>query len=89
MNPRLTEAPSWRALQARYEKVKDIQLRQLSAADLSRGDRLAVAKAAPHVWFFATRRPQDGNPLTASLASAHRTDLSRCDRSVSSVIQPR
>ena len=45
MNQRLTEAPSWHALQAHYEKVKDIQLRQLFAGDPNRGDRL-VAKAA-------------------------------------------
>ena len=45
MNQRLTESPSWRALQAHYEKMKDIQLRQLFAGDPNRGDRL-VAKAA-------------------------------------------
>ena len=45
MNQRLTESPSWHALQAHYEKMKDIQLRQLFAGDPNRGDRL-VAKAA-------------------------------------------
>ena len=45
MNQRLTKSPSWRALEAHYEKMKDIQLRQLFAGDPNRGDRL-VAKAA-------------------------------------------
>jgi glucose-6-phosphate isomerase len=45
MNQRLTEASSWHALQAHYEKVKDVQLRQLFAGDPSRGDRLATEAA--------------------------------------------
>jgi len=45
MNQRLTEAPSWHALQAHYETVKDVQLRQLFADDPNRGARFTAEAA--------------------------------------------
>jgi glucose-6-phosphate isomerase len=42
---RPTETPAWRALQAHYEKIKDVHLRQLFADDSKRGERLTVEGA--------------------------------------------
>src|SRR5271166_3259699 len=39
------ETPAWGALQAHYEKIKDIHLRQLFAEDASRGARFTVEGA--------------------------------------------
>ena len=38
----LTERPAWRVLAAHYQKIKDVHLRQLFAADPKRGERLVV-----------------------------------------------
>jgi myo-inositol catabolism protein IolC len=46
---RPTETPAWRALQAHYEKIKDVHLRQLFADDPKRGERL-TAGVEPDVW---------------------------------------
>jgi glucose-6-phosphate isomerase len=45
MNQRLPEVPSWHALQAHYEKVEDVQLRQLFADDPNRGARFTAEAA--------------------------------------------
>jgi glucose-6-phosphate isomerase len=42
MTQRLSQTPSWQALQAHYEKVKDIHLRQLFADDPGRGERMTA-----------------------------------------------
>jgi glucose-6-phosphate isomerase len=41
-SPRPIDAPAWPALQAHYEKIKDIHLRQLFAEDPKRGTRLTA-----------------------------------------------
>ena len=46
MTQPLTETASWRALQAHYEKIKDVQLRQLFAGDPGRGGRLVAESAS-------------------------------------------
>ena len=38
----LNETPAWSALQAHYEKTKDIHLRQLFADDPDRGERFTM-----------------------------------------------
>ena len=68
MNQRLTEAPSWRALQAHYEKVKDIQLRQLFAGDPSRGDRLAAEAAGLYLDYSKNRITDETVRLLIQLA---------------------
>ena len=44
-SPRPIDAPAWAALQAHYEKVKDVHLRQLFAEDPKRGTRLTAEGA--------------------------------------------
>ncbi len=68
MNQRLTEAPSWHALQAHYEKIKDIQLRQLFADDPSRGDRLAAEAAGLYLDYSKNRINDETVRLLVQLA---------------------
>src|ERR687883_674582 len=41
----LQERPAWRALQAHYEAIKDVELRKLFADDPKRGERLTAEGA--------------------------------------------
>jgi glucose-6-phosphate isomerase len=68
MNQRLTEAPSWGALQAHYEKVKDIQLRELFAGDPSRGDRLTAEAAGLYLDYSKNRITDETIRLLVRLA---------------------
>ena len=68
MNQRLTEAPSWHALQAHYEKIKDIQLRQLFADDPSRGERLAAEAAGLYLDYSKNRITDETVRLLLQLA---------------------
>ena len=40
--PPITESPEWRALDAHFDEVRDLHLRDLFARDPGRGERLAV-----------------------------------------------
>src|SRR5579872_1926444 len=68
MNQRLTESPSWHALQAHYEKIKDIHLRQLFADDPSRGDRLAAEAAGLYLDYSKNRVTDETVRLLIQLA---------------------
>jgi glucose-6-phosphate isomerase len=68
MNQPLTEASSWHALQAHYDKVKDIQLRQLFAGDPSRGDRLAAEAAGLYLDYSKNRITDETIRLLVQLA---------------------
>ena len=68
MSQRLTESPSWHALQAHYEKVKDIQLRQLFAGDPSRGNRLAAEAAGLYLDYSKNRITDETVRLLIHLA---------------------
>ena len=68
MSQRLTESPSWHALQAHYEKVKDIQLRQLFAGDPNRGDRLAAEAAGLYLDYSKNRITDETVRLLIHLA---------------------
>ena len=68
MNQRLMEAPAWRALQAHYEKVRDIQLRQLFAGDPSRGNRLAAEAAGLYLDYSKNRITDETVRLLIQLA---------------------
>src|SRR5579872_3816987 len=69
MNQRLTESPSWHALQAHYEKIKDIHLRQLFADDPSRGDRLAAEAAGLYLDYSKNRVTDETVRLLVQLAN--------------------
>ncbi|MFZ3342249.1 MAG: glucose-6-phosphate isomerase [Terriglobales bacterium] len=68
MTQRLTEAPSWNALGAHYETIKDIQLRQLFADDPSRGDRLAAEVAGLYLDYSKNRITDETIRLLIQLA---------------------
>ena len=44
-SPRLTDRPSWKALQAHYDEVRGFHLRDLFAKDPQRGERLTAEGA--------------------------------------------
>jgi glucose-6-phosphate isomerase len=68
MNQRLTETPSWNALQAHYQKIKDVQLRQLFAGDPSRGERLAAEAAGLYLDYSKNRITEETVQLLIQLA---------------------
>jgi glucose-6-phosphate isomerase len=68
MNQGLTEAPSWHALQSHYEKVKDIQLRQLFAGDPSRGGRFTAEAAGLYLDYSKNRMTDETVRLLIQLA---------------------
>jgi glucose-6-phosphate isomerase len=68
MNQRLMEAPAWRALQAHYAKVRDIQLRQLFAGDPSRGNRLVAEVAGLYLDYSKNRITDETVRLLIQLA---------------------
>jgi glucose-6-phosphate isomerase len=68
MNLRLMEAPAWRALQAHYAKVRDIQLRQLFAGDPSRGNRLVAEAAGLYLDYSKNRVTDETVRLLVQLA---------------------
>ncbi|MGC2646359.1 MAG: glucose-6-phosphate isomerase [Candidatus Sulfotelmatobacter sp.] len=68
MNQRLTEAPSWLVLQAHYEKVKGIQLRELFAGDPNRGDRLTAEAAGLYLDYSKNRITDETIRLLVRLA---------------------
>ena len=70
MNQGLTEAPSWHALQSHYEKVKDIQLRQLFAGDPSRGGRFTAEAAGLYLDYSKNRMTDETVRLLIQLAQA-------------------
>jgi glucose-6-phosphate isomerase len=65
---RPTETTSWRALQAHYEKIKDIHLRQLFAEDSSRGTRLTAEGAGLYLDYSKNRITDETIRLLLQLA---------------------
>jgi glucose-6-phosphate isomerase len=64
----LRETPAWNALQAHYEKIKDIHLRQLFAEDASRGARLTAEGADLYLDFSKNRITDETVRLLVQLA---------------------
>ena len=65
---RPTETVAWRALQAHYETIKDIHLRQLFAADSSRGERLTAEGAGLYLDYSKNRVTDETVRLLLQLA---------------------
>jgi glucose-6-phosphate isomerase len=64
----LTKSPTWRALCTHYEKVKDIQLRQLFAEDVNRGARFIAEGAGLYLDFSKNRITDETVRLLVQLA---------------------
>jgi glucose-6-phosphate isomerase len=65
---RPTETPAWRALQAHYEKIKDVHLRQLFADDSNRGQRLTAEGAGLFLDYSKNRITDETIRLLLQLA---------------------
>ena len=68
MTQRLTDAPSWHALQAHYDKIKEVQLRQLFADDPGRGERLVAEGAGLYLDYSKNRITDETLRLLLQLA---------------------
>lgn len=68
--PALTQLPEWRALQAHFEQIKRVHLRDLFAADPTRGERLAVEAAGIYFDYSKNRLTDETIRLLVALANA-------------------
>jgi glucose-6-phosphate isomerase len=68
--PRLTRRPEWQALQAHYEQVKDVHLRDLFAADPHRGERLVADASGVYFDYSKNRLTDETIRLLVALANA-------------------
>jgi glucose-6-phosphate isomerase len=66
---RPSETPAWRALQAHYEEIKDIHLRQLFADDSNRGERLTARGAGLYLDYSKNRITDETLRLLVQLAA--------------------
>ncbi len=64
----LTDTPAWGALQAHYEKIKNIHLRQLFWEDASRADRFTAEGAGVYLDFSKNRITDETVRLLVQLA---------------------
>ena len=64
----LKTTPAWNALQAHYEEIKDVHLRQLFAEDASRGARLTAEGAELYLDFSKNRITDETIRLLVQLA---------------------
>jgi len=68
MTQRLTDAPTWHALQAHYDKIKEVQLRRLFADDPGRGERLVAEGAGLYLDYSKNRITDETVRLLLQLA---------------------
>jgi glucose-6-phosphate isomerase len=62
------DAPAWKALQAHYEKIKDVRLRQLFADDPQRGTRLTAEGPGLYLDYSKNRVTDESMRLLVQLA---------------------
>jgi glucose-6-phosphate isomerase len=67
---RLSEDPAWKALQAHYEQVRTLQLRQLFADDATRGERLALEAVGLYLDYSKNRVTAETLKLLFDLANS-------------------
>jgi glucose-6-phosphate isomerase len=65
----LTELPAWKALQAHYQSVRELHLRDLFAQDPQRGERLAVEEAGLYLDYSKQRVITETMQLLIELAN--------------------
>ena len=68
MTQRLIDAPSWDALQAHHDKIKEVQLRRLFADDSGRGQRLVAEGAGLYLDYSKNRITDETIQLLLQLA---------------------
>jgi glucose-6-phosphate isomerase len=68
--PSLTSKPIWKTLEAHYQKVHPLHLRQLFAGDLRRGERYTVEAAGLYLDYSKNRITDETIPLLIQLAEA-------------------
>ncbi|MDD2273992.1 MAG: glucose-6-phosphate isomerase [Desulfuromonadaceae bacterium] len=66
--PPLTQLPSWQALEAHYQKIKNIHLRQLFADDPQRGTRFALEDVGFYFDYSKNRITEETIELLLKLA---------------------
>ena len=66
--PPLTSRPAWKALQAHYDKVRQLHLRELFANDATRGERLAIEAAGLYLDYSKNRITDETLKLLVQLA---------------------
>jgi glucose-6-phosphate isomerase len=71
--PPITESPEWRALDAHFEEVRDVHLRDLFAGDPDRGERLALEAEGLYLDYSKNRVTDETMRLLVALA--HRAGL--------------
>jgi glucose-6-phosphate isomerase len=64
----LRDTPAWRALQAHYETIRDVHLRQLFGEDRTRGERFAIEGAGIYLDFSKNRITDETVRLLVQLA---------------------
>src|SRR5579884_3251237 len=64
----LRERPAWAALQAHYDQIKDVHLRELFAADDKRGERLTAEAAGIYLDYSKNRITDETLRLLIRLA---------------------
>ena len=70
--PRTTETPAWKALQAHYEQIKTLDLRQLFAQDSRRGETLVAEGAGLYLDYSKNRITSETLRLLLQLAKERR-----------------
>jgi glucose-6-phosphate isomerase len=65
----LTELPAWKALQAHYQSVRELHLRDLFAQDPQRGERLAVEEVGLYLDYSKQRVTAETMQLLIELAN--------------------
>ena len=68
MTPPLTELPAWKALQAHYNRIKDLHLRQLFVDDPSRAERMNLEAVGLYMDYAKHRITDETLRLLISLA---------------------
>ncbi len=66
--PRLTQQPAWQALERHYAEIKDVQLRELFAADSQRGEQLTAEGAGLFLDYSKNRMTGETLKLLLQLA---------------------
>jgi len=64
----LTQSAAWKALEAHYEKVKDLQMRDLFAQDAQRGEKLVAEAAGLYFDYSKNRVTEETLKLLVQLA---------------------